>query len=209
MNSKRPIVGAKILTMLGFLALLSTTYILRGEALTLSRIGFSADKAKADLDEKRVMDTYPERVKRHEVELKNYELQLHHYQVMLELYGKDYKSYVAKIQDKYVPPQAPQRPEAPLPAELEQKMAEIKVEFRQQKFRYFWTTTTLNWVSWAAALALVGGLLYLLMFDVEGQRLYYVVVLVLSFVFMIGPALQMLLSGLVGILQPELFDGMR
>ena len=53
MTSKRPIVGAKALVMLGFLVLLSTTYTLRGEALTLSRIGFSADKAKADLDEAR------------------------------------------------------------------------------------------------------------------------------------------------------------
>jgi hypothetical protein len=32
MNPKQPIVGAKILTMLGFLVLLSTTYILRRES---------------------------------------------------------------------------------------------------------------------------------------------------------------------------------
>ena len=205
MNSKQPIVGAKILTMLGFLVLLSTTYILRGEALTLSRIGFSADKAKADLEQQRLMDTYPERVKRHKVEMKNYELQLKHYQEMLDLYSKDYKGYVAKLEDKYTPPQLPQQPEPPPPAEVEQRMAEIKVEFRQQKFHYFDTTTTLNWVSWMAALALVGGLLYLLLFDLEGQRVFYVVVLVLTFVFMIGPALQTLLSGIVGILQPEWF----
>lgn len=209
MNSKVPIVGAKILTMLGFLVLLSTTYILRGEALTLSRIGFSADKAKADLEHKRVVETYPERVERHEVAMKNYELQLKHYQEMLDLYHKDYKGYVARIQDKYTPPQLPQRPEAPLPVDVEQKMAEIKVEFRQQRFHYFRTTTTLNWVSWMSALALVGGLLYLLLFDLDGQRLFYVIVLILSFVFMIGPALQTLLTGIVGILQPEFFQGLQ
>jgi len=205
MNSKRPIVGAKVLTMLAFLVLLSTTYMLRGEALTLSRIGFSTDKAKADLEHQRVLETYPDQVKRYEVAMKNYELQLKHYEEMLELYGRDYKSYVAKMQDKYAPPQLPQRPEPSPPAELEQRMAEIQVEFRQQKFHYFQMTTTLNWVSWMASLALVGGLLYLLMFDLEGQRVFYGVVLVVSFVFLIGPAWQTLLTGIVGILQPEWF----
>ena len=54
--------------------------------------------------------------------MKNYELQLKHYEEMLELYSKDYKGYVAKIQDKYSPPQLPQLPEAPLPVEVERRM---------------------------------------------------------------------------------------
>ena len=88
-------------------------------------------------------------------------------------------------------------------------MAEIKVEFRQQKFHYFRTTTTLNWVAWIAALGLCGALLYLLMFDLEGQRVFYAVVLVLSFVFMIGPVMQWLLAGIVGLLQPQFFEGLQ
>ena len=212
MSSQRSILWAKLVTMLSFLVLLSTVYMLRGEALTLGRIGFSGDKAKADLDQQRAKETYPERAKRHEVAMKNYELQLKHYEKMIDLYTKDYEGYMKLVQDKAAPPappQMPQRPEAPLPAELEQRMAEIKVEFRQQKSHYFQTTTTLNWVAWIAALGLCASLLYLLMFDLEGQRLLYVAVLVLSFVFMIGPALQTLLTGIVGLLQPEYFQGLQ
>ena len=144
--------------------------------------------------------------------MKNYELQLKHYEKMLDLYSKDYEGYLKLVQGKTAPPpppQMPQRPEAPLPAELEQRMAELQVEFRQQKFHYFQTATTLNWVAWTAALGLCGGLLYLLMFDLEGQRVFYAVVLVVSFVFMIGPVMQWLLAGIVGLLQPEYFHGLQ
>lgn len=147
MSSQRSILSAKLVTMLSFLVLLSNMYILRGEALTLSRIGFSADKAKADLDEQRVRETFPERAKRHEVQVTNYELQLKHYEKMLDLYSTDYDAYMKLVQDKAAPPQPPQlpqRPEAPPGAEFEQRMAEIKVEFRQQKFHYFRTPTALN-----------------------------------------------------------------
>src|SRR5438552_19175271 len=120
---------------------------------------------------------------------------------MLETYSKDFDAYLKLVQETKgappQPPQMPQRPEAPPGAEVEQRLAEIKVEFRQQKFHYFRTTTTLNWVAWAAALGLCSALLYLLMFDLEGQRLFYAVVLVLSFVFMIAPLAQWLLAGIV------------
>ena len=212
MSSKQPILWAKLVAMLAFLVLLSTVYMLRGKALTLARIGFSADKAKADLDEQRVQETFAERTKRHEVAMKNYELQLEHYEKMLEFYSTDYDAYMKLVQEKGAPPQPPQmpqRPEAPPGAEYEQRMAEIKVEFRQQKFHYFRTSTALNWVAWIAALGLCGGLLYLLMFDLEGQRVFYAVTLVVSFVFMIGPVMQWLLAGIVGLLQPEYFHGLQ
>lgn len=205
MTSTRAILWAKATTIVGFLVLLSTTYILRGEALTLSRIGFSADKAAADLEQRRAQETYPERVKRHQVEIKNHQLQLKHYEEMLDLYHRDYTSYAKRLKDDYEPPQLPEPPEAPPPAEFERRLAEIKVEFHQQRFHYFRMTTTLNWVAWISALAVVGGLLCLLMFDLNGQRVYYVVMLVLTFVFMIGPAMQSLLSGIVGLLQPDAF----
>lgn len=64
-------------------------------------------------------------------------------------------------------------------------------------------------MAWIAALGLCGALLYLLMFDLEGQRMFYVVILVLSFVFMIGPVMQWLLTGIVGLLQPEYFQGLQ
>jgi hypothetical protein len=62
-------------------------------------------------------------------------------------------------------------------------------------------TGKLTWVACIGALALVGGLLYLLMFDVDGRRLYYVIVLLISFVFLIGPSFHTILSTIVGFLE--------
>ncbi|MDA7681854.1 hypothetical protein N8603_05655 [Verrucomicrobiales bacterium] len=80
-------------------------------------------------------------------------------------------------------------------------MRKIGIEFRDQQFKYFSSTSKLNWVSCLAALSLVGGLLYLLMFDLEGKRIFYLVLIVLSFVFMIGPSFHSLMSALAGFLQ--------
>jgi|TARA_B110001454_G_C12413987_1_gene306441 hypothetical protein len=60
-----------------------------------------------------------------------------------------------------------------------------------------------------AALSLVGGLLYLLMFDVEGKRIFYIIILVLSFVFMTGPSCHSIMSAVAGFLQaPHDMHGM-
>ncbi len=63
-------------------------------------------------------------------------------------------------------------------------------------------TSRLNWVAWIAATALVGGLLYLIMFDPAGGRIIYFALLVMSFVFMIGPAFHSIISAIVGFLEP-------
>ena len=48
---------------------------------------------------------------------------------------------------------------------------------------------------------LVGGLLYLLMFDTTGQRWHYLVALTISFVFLIGPAFHSFITLIIGFLQ--------
>ena len=63
------------------------------------------------------------------------------------------------------------------------------------------TTGRLNYVAWAAALALTGGLLYLLLFDRAGPRLIYLAVLLLSFVFLIGPSFHSILTTIIGFLE--------
>jgi hypothetical protein len=60
----------------------------------------------------------------------------------------------------------------------------------------------LNWIACAAALALAGGLLYLLLFDVNGNRWFYVIALSISFVFLIGPAFHSILTSIIGFLAP-------
>ena len=46
----------------------------------------------------------------------------------------------------------------------------------------------------------------LLMFDVNGQRWHYLVALVISFVFLIGPAFHSIMTGIIGFLEePGIF----
>ncbi len=201
MNMARRIILAKALVILGFLVLLSTTYQLRTEVLALNRIHFSADNARAAYDLERMKQTYPERIDRHEVEIKNYELQLKHYKEMLQLYQDNYEEYVQRVKDKYQPPRLPIKPQPPDSPKIQETLAKINTDFRARKYHYFQVVSILNWIAWGAAIALIGGLLYLLMFDVEGQRWFYVVILVLSFVFLIGPAFHSILSAIVGFLR--------
>ena len=120
---------------------------------------------------------------------------------MLDLYKSDYEEYVKRLKDEFAPPIMPRSPVKPLSPKVSDDMREKVIEFREQQSKYFNSTSKLNWISCLAALSLVGGLLYLLMFDLEGKRIFYLVLIVLSFVFMIGPSFHSLMSALAGFLQ--------
>ncbi len=133
--------------------------------------------------------------------MQQYELQQEHYEEMLALYRTDYDAYVQRLKDEYRPPNLPNQPGKPRSPELSDQLAQMNAEFRAQQYHYFDSTSRMNWISCASALALVGGLLWLIMFDQGSQRLPYLVVLVLSFVFMIGPSFHSIMSAIVGFLR--------
>ena len=203
-SSPRGCTIAKLCVLGGFLVLLSSSYYLRTEVLALNRIRFSADEARADFELKRLREAGPERQERYQVELKNYQLQVEHYEKMSQLYREDLVKYLELTKDQapmQTAPQLPIRPQPPEPPEVREKLAQINMEFRTRKYQYFVATGILNWAAWAAALALAGGLLYLLLFERDGPRLIYLAVLVLSFVFLIGPSFHSILSAIVGFLE--------
>ena len=201
MESIRCTGPAKLVAIVSFLALLSTTYYLRTEVLTLNEIGFSADEARANYEMQQIEKDHPREVERHKVAVKNYGLQMEHYQEMLDLYESDYEAYAKRLKDEYEPPQLPYQPSPPKPPEYTRSLSKINAQFRAQKHHYFEATSSLNWVAWIAAVGLVGGLLWLIMFDTAGSRLVYLMTLVLSFVFMIGPSFHSILSAIVGFLE--------
>lgn len=194
---------AKVCAWLGFLVLLSSSYYLRTEVLALNRIRFSADEARADYELKRLKEMNPERIERYQVELKNYQLQLANYQRLSELYEKDLVQYLELTKDNPQPqaPQMPIRPQPPEPPEVRERLSQINLEFRTRKYHYFVMTSRLNWVAWIAAVSLTGGLLFLLLFERSGPRLIYLSVLLLSFIFLIGPSFHSILSAVVGFLE--------
>ena len=83
---------------------------------------------------------------------------------------------------------------------MEDQFQSIQREFVLRRYHYFVVSEYGNWVACFAALSLVGGLLYLLMFDLNSNRLFYFMTLVLSFVFLIGPSLQSVMSAIVALL---------
>jgi len=202
MTDTRGVRAAKGIAIVGFLVLLSSTYYLRTEVLTLNQIRFSSDEARANYEIEELKRNHPQELERYQVELKNYELRKKHYEEMLDLYQTDYNAYVKRIKDEYKPPQLPAKPVPPRPPEYRQKLLEINADFRARKYHYFEITSLLNWVAWVAAIGLVGGLLYLILFDAAGGRLIYFATLVLSFVFMIGPSFHSIISAIVGFLEP-------
>ncbi len=198
----RSITTAKCVSIIAFLVLLSATYYLRSEVLELNTIHFSSNNVRADERIKDLKESYPLRTAEYEMQMNHYDIQMEHYKSMLEVFNTNYDEYVKRKKDQYSPPMLPRKPQKPKSPELSDKLAVINADFRAQQFHYFHMTSKLNWLACVAALALVGGLLYLLMFDVEGKRIFYLVVLVLSFVFMIGPSFHSIMSAIVGFMRP-------
>jgi hypothetical protein len=200
MNRALILTIARLVTIAAFMVTLSATYYLRSEVLTLNKIRFSADNVRAEDALREMTESHPVRLAEYEIGTKHYELQMDHYSQMLDLYRTNYDEYVKRIKDKYVPPKLPWKPSKPTSPELSDQLGRINAEFRAQQYHYFDSTSRLNWVTCASALVLVGGLLFLTMFETGNQRFLYLVVLVLSFVFMIGPSFHSIMSAIVGLL---------
>lgn len=200
MSDERRIVRAKLCSILGFLVLVMTTYWMRSEVMALTRIHFSADEKKAELEQKRNHDSFADRQKQHEVALKNYDLQVKHYEKLMAVYERDLEEYAVLTKEQLHPPQLPQRPQPPTPPEVEDQFSTIQTEFATRRYRYFAMGEIANWIACGAALMLVGGLLYLLMFDADSNRLFYFLTMTFSFVFLIGPSFQSIMTAIVGLL---------
>ena len=194
------ITKAKYLAIASFLVLLFVTYFLRSEVLALNTIRFQSENIRSDESMRELKESQPMRMAEYELSLKEYEIQKQHYEEMMELYRTDYDEYVKRTKDKYSPPTLPRQPIKPASPELSDQLAENRAAFRKRQYEYFQSTSRLNWVACLAAMSLVGGLLYLLMFDEEGKRIFYLAVLILSFVFMIGPSFHSILSGIIGVM---------
>ena len=187
---KKDIKFAKFITIISFLTLLFSTYYLRSQVLKLNSIRMDSQNLMTDQERRDIEESSPVRKKEYEAKLGQYQIQKKHYE-----------EYVKRLKDEFAPPIMPRSPVKPLSPKVSDDMREKVIEFREQQSKYFNSTSKLNWISCLAALSLVGGLLYLLMFDLEGKRIFYLVLIVLSFVFMIGPSFHSLMSALAGFLQ--------
>ncbi len=188
------------------MATLSITYFLRSEVLTLNKIRFSSQDVLTKESLRQTKESYPIRMAEYETALKNYDIKMKHYEEMLDLYRNNYEGYAKRLKDKYEPPQLPSKPHKPTSPKLSDQLAGINAEFRTQQFNYFNNSIALNWFCCCSSLTLVGGLLFLIMFEEGNQRIFYLFVLILSFVFMIGPSFHSIMSAIMGLLNaPPMF----
>ena len=193
--------SVKCVTIVAFLVLLCSTYYLRSEILKLNQIRFSSEDARAEETLRDMKESYPVRVAEYEAQKKDYELKMAHYTEMLDLYATNYDEYVKRLTDQYRPPQLPRKPQKPKSPELSEQLAKNNADFRTQRYHYFESASGLNWISCIAALTLTGGLLFLIMFETGTQRIFYAVILTISFVFMIGPSFHSIMSAIAGFLR--------
>jgi len=192
---------AKICCLTGFLILLATTYWLRSEVLGLTRIRFSADERRVELERKQNRESFADRQKEYEIAQKNYDLQLKHYEKLMALYEQDFEAYTRLPRENLAVPQIPSHPVTPTSPEITDQFREIQIDFVLRRYRYFTVSEIGNWIACCAAVLLVGGLLYLLLFDAQTNRFVYVASLLLSFVFLIGPSFHSVLSVVIGLLK--------
>lgn len=201
MCPERRITVAKAAAIVGFLLLLTATYYIRSEVLALNAIRFSADNLRAENQLKRLKDSHAERLAEYEAQLKSYDIHLKHYLDMLNLYLTDYDAYVRRKRAGGRPPTLPTRPRRPESPEVKEDLMRINASFIAQKQHYFASMSYFNWIAWLGAVLFAGGILYLLMFDTNGKKLFYFLALVLAFVFMIGPSFHSIMSAIVGFLR--------
>ena len=101
MSGNRSLAAAKLVSILGFLVLLGSTYFLRSEVLTLNSIRFSADEARAEYELQQRKKNYPYEVQRHEVAQKNYEAARRRDRQRYEEATKNYERDLARLKERY------------------------------------------------------------------------------------------------------------
>ena len=194
---------AKPLVVFSFVTTLFATYFMRSEMLSLNKLRYAAEKMNAEFAVKEAEESFPQKLQRHEVELKNYRLQIENFEKQLKLYQTDYEAYVRTNKSGSVqPPKLPFFPDKPRPPSYRQEILQLQSQFRGQQLDYYSKSQTMNWILCASAMLLTGSLVFLILFETGAQKIAYLAVLVVSFVFMIGPSFHSILTALIGILEP-------
>ncbi|MEM1354242.1 MAG: hypothetical protein AAGC44_14755 [Planctomycetota bacterium] len=188
----RAIVAAKIIVIVCMAMLLLTTYMLRSRVLNMVGQYINAENIVAEEQMSRFTSSSKERQQAYEAGLVRYQVQVQRYRDLLDMYENDFETYQQQMRDGRPPmaPPVPTRPNPPRTPEVQEQLAKTHTQFRKTRDSYFATARTLNLLVGLCAIGLIGGILFLIMFDANQPRFAYLVVLVISFVFVVGPALH-------------------
>jgi hypothetical protein len=210
----RFLVIPKITVVLSIVGLLATSYFLRWNVLTLINHSMAAAEIAADERAARFREGSQARSEAFAAELARYKLSMEKYLAALTATNKkveqtpeEQRQAAYREQQQYQrETQVPPKPTLEQSPETRERIATISDQFRQDQVKFFTVATRLNWVVGVMVMLLVGSLLTLIMFDAGGPRVAYVAVLILSFVFFIGPALYSFLAAFAWRMEPPKYD---
>lgn len=193
---KRASLLAKIIVIASMLCLLGTTFVLRAKILTLVNFLMTGQDIVATERMDRFHAAEDDRQSEYVAALARFEIGMEQYRSLLQLYQDDLDAYRKRTNEGRMtqPPPIPEKPRLPRTPEVQRTLAEINSNFRDARNSYFRFATALNGFVAVCALLLIGGLLFLMFFDASNGRLMYIVVLAISFVFIIGPAFHSALT---------------
>ncbi len=204
---RKSITAARVITIIAMMFLIATTYYLRSGILAMVNHQIDAQSATAQERLDNFADTAEFRQAEYEAGISRFDVAMSKYKELIELYASDFDAYQIKIGEEAntMPPPLPHRPYRPRKPEVADELAKINEAFRAERESYFSTARALNPVVALAAVALVGSLLYLILFDTNNARILYVILLTLSFIFIIGPAFHSILSIAAYNLRPPVY----
>lgn len=197
---KSAIVTAKTLVIVSFVVLLATTYTMRSQLINLIWHIIKAEDIHLTTQLDRFKEGKATRETEYEINKARFDKAIAEYLEQLRAaalpssndQAKDQASRYALQQQDLAEHTWTQmlsnRPRLGMSPETREQLATVHDDFRRQQMAYFGAARTINWLIGLCAIALVTGILFLLMFEPGANRGAYVVVLVLSFVFFIGPA---------------------
>jgi hypothetical protein len=193
---QKAVTAAKVVAMLAMLCLLGTTYVLRSRILTLVSHLMAGQDIVANEQMDRFVAGEADREEEYDIALARHEVEMERYESELKLFQEDPEAYLERTFEgrPAIPPMIPEKPSPPRTPEVQRELAELNQAFRSARSSYFSLATGLNAFVGFCALSLVGSLLFLILFDAGASKVTYVVLLVLSFAFIIGPALHTALT---------------
>lgn len=184
------------ITVSGFVILLFTVYILRAQVVEITAMKYRVEDESRKVSDRRYEENFELRKKDYELQKQAYQMRVAHYNKMVKRFQEDYDTYrKERHPEAPIPPRLPEPPSNP---EEQKKVRELTTEFIAHRFGFYTTLYILCFVNLLGAAMLVGGIVTLILFERPKGRLAWLGLLVLSFVFLIGPAFHTILSALVG-----------
>jgi len=204
----KAIAAAKLVLVLSTVGLLVISYGLRSRLLAMIWQSVSAQDIVATDQMRQYRESATDRETEYKARLAAFDAEMKVYLARIDLFVTDRDAYRRETQDGRAlqAPMLPVKPRPPRSPAVQDQLAQANEVFRTEREAYFRIAPAMNILAACFAIGVVGSLLFLICFDPRNGRIGYILVLVLSFVFLIGPALYSLITASVYRMPPPVYE---